>query len=84
MSKENSTIGMEALKQVPVQVSVELGRTQLKVTELSMLSKGSVVQLDQNAGELLNIFANGLLIAKGETVVINDCFGIRITEIINQ
>ena len=67
---------------IPVQLTVELGRTKILIKNLLQLSQGSVVGLNGLAGEPLDILVNGTLIAKGEVVVINDKFGIRLTDII--
>jgi flagellar motor switch protein FliN/FliY len=69
---------------VPVQITVELGRTKMLVKEVLQLGEGSVVELDKLAGEPVDILVNGRLIAKGEVVVIEENFGVRITEIVNN
>lgn len=67
---------------IPVKITVELGRTKMTIKELLRLSQGSVVSLDGLAGEPLDILVNDFLIAQGEVVVVSDKFGIRITDII--
>ena len=67
---------------IPVQLTVELGRTKILIKNLLQLSQGSVVGLNGLAGEPLDVLVNGTLIAKGEVVVTNDKFGIRLTDII--
>ena len=67
---------------VPVQLTAELGRTRISIKSLLQLSQGSVVELDGLAGEPMDVFINGYLIAQGEVVVVNDKFGIRLTDII--
>ena len=67
---------------IPVQLSVELGRTKITIKNLLQLAHGSVVELDAMAGEPMGVFVNGTLIAQGEVVVVNDKFGIRLTDII--
>ena len=67
---------------IPVQVTVELGRTRLPIRNLLQLAQGSVVELDGLAGEPMDVLVNGCLIAHGEVVVVNDKFGIRLTDII--
>jgi len=67
---------------VPVQLTAELGRARITIKNLLQLSQGSVVELDGLAGEPMDIFINGYLIAQGEVVVVNDKFGIRVTDII--
>ena len=67
---------------VPVQLTTELGRTRITIKSLLQLSQGSVVELDGLAGQPMDVFINGYLIAQGEVVVVNDKFGIRLTDII--
>ncbi len=73
---------IDLIMDVPVQLTVELGRTRLTIKNLLQLGQGSVVELDGLAGEPMDIFVNGYLIAQGEVVVVNDKFGIRLTDII--
>ena len=68
---------------IPLEMSVELGRTQMLVNDLLKLGQGSVIELSKLAGETLEILANQKLVARGEVVVINDQYGIRVTEIIS-
>ncbi len=68
---------------VPLDITVELGRTRMTIRQLLALGPGSVVELDKEAGEPLDIVVNGQLLARGEAVVVNDRFGIRITDIVN-
>lgn len=74
---------IELIGEVPIEISVELGRTSKKISEILEYGPGSIIELDKLVGEPLDILANGKYIAKGEVVVIDDNFGIRITEIIN-
>jgi flagellar motor switch protein FliN/FliY len=67
---------------IPVQLTVELGRTKIAIKKLLQLAQGSVVELDGLAGEPMDVLVNGCLIAQGEVVVVNDKFGIRLTDII--
>jgi len=67
---------------IPVQLAVELGRTRISIRNLLQLAHGSVVELDALAGEPMDVLVNGTLIAQGEVVVVNDKFGIRLTDII--
>ena len=67
---------------IPVTVSVELGRERLTVDELKQLSRGSVIELDAIAGEPLKVYVNGVVIATGEVVVVNEKFGIRLVDIV--
>jgi flagellar motor switch protein FliN/FliY len=74
---------LDLLKDVPLDISVELGQTRLSIEELLNLGPGSVIELDKVAGEPLDILVNQRLVARGEAVVVNDKFGIRITDIIS-
>jgi flagellar motor switch protein FliN/FliY len=67
---------------IPVQLTVELGRTKLPIRNLLQLAQGSVVELDGLAGEPMDVLVNGCLIAQGEVVVVNEKFGIRLTDVI--
>jgi flagellar motor switch protein FliN/FliY len=67
---------------IPVQLSVELGRTKLPIRQILQLNAGSVVELGTVAGELVDVLVNGHLIAQGEIVVVNDKFGIRLTDVV--
>ena len=67
---------------IPVQLTVELGRTKIAIKNLLQLAQGSVVELDGMAGEPMDVLVNGFLIAQGEVVVVNDKFGIRLTDIV--
>ncbi|MEF8729374.1 MAG: flagellar motor switch protein FliN [Accumulibacter sp.] len=73
---------LDMILDIPVQIAVELGRTRMTIRNLLLLAHGSVVELDALAGEPLNVFVNGTLIAQGEVVVVNDKFGIRLTDIV--
>ncbi|HTN53884.1 MAG TPA: flagellar motor switch protein FliN [Anaeromyxobacter sp.] len=80
-SKDSRRLDM--LLDVPLEVNVELGRTRLTIQDLLQLGPGSVIELDKVAGEALDILVNGRLVARGEAVVVNDKFGIRITDIVS-
>ena len=73
---------LDMILDIPVQIAVELGRTKITIKSLLQLAHGSVVELDAMAGEPMSVFVNGTLIAQGEVVVVNDKFGIRLTDII--
>ncbi|MDR1708293.1 MAG: flagellar motor switch protein FliN [Candidatus Accumulibacter sp.] len=73
---------LDMILDIPVQISVELGRAKITIKNLLQLAHGSVVELDAMAGEPMSVFVNGTLIAQGEVVVVNDKFGIRLTDII--
>jgi flagellar motor switch protein FliN/FliY len=74
---------MDFILDVPLEITVELGRTTMVINELLKLSQGSVIELSKAAGETLEILANQKLIARGETVVVNDKFGVRLTEVLS-
>lgn len=73
---------LEMILDIPVHLSVELGRTKITIKSLLQLAHGSVVELDALAGEPMDVLVNGTLVAQGEVVVVNDKFGIRLTDII--
>ncbi len=73
---------IDMILDIPVQLTVELGRTKIAIRNLKQLAQGSVVELDGMAGEPMDVLVNGCLIAQGEVVVVNDKFGIRLTDII--
>ncbi|SDV46590.1 flagellar motor switch protein FliN [Chitinasiproducens palmae] len=73
---------IEMILDIPVQLTVELGRTKIAIKNLLQLAQGSVVELDGLAGEPMDVLVNGCLIAQGEVVVVNDKFGIRLTDVI--
>jgi len=73
---------IDMILDIPVQMTVELGRTKIAIKNLLQLAQGSVVELDGLAGEPMDVLVNGCLIAQGEVVVVNDKFGIRLTDII--
>ena len=83
LGKEQSE-NLELIMEVPLQVTVEIGRTRRKVQDILEFSKGSLVVLDKLAGDQVDLFVNGKCIAKGDVVVIDDNFGVRITEIIQK
>lgn len=74
--------GFELILDIPVHLTVELGRTKISIRNLLQLAHGSVVELDGLAGEPMDVLVNGTLIAQGEVVVVNEKFGIRLTDII--
>jgi flagellar motor switch protein FliN/FliY len=75
---------MDLLLDVPLELSVELGRARMTIQDLLGLGPGSVIELDKVAGEALDILVNDRLVARGEAVVVNDKFGVRITDIVSQ
>ena len=74
---------IDFLLDIPLEITIELGRTKILINELLKLGQGSVIELEKIAGETMDIFANQKLIAKGEVVVINEKYGVRLTEIIS-
>ena len=74
---------LDLLMDVPLQVTVELGRKKMRIADLLSLSKGSVMELAKVAGEPLDVRVNDQLIARGEAVVINDKFGVRLTDVVS-
>ena len=83
-SVENSMdMSLDVILDVPVVLSLEVGRTRIPIRNLLQLNQGSVVELERGAGEPLDVFVNGTLVAHGEVVVINEKFGIRLTDVIS-
>jgi len=76
-------VNMDVILDVSVTLSMEVGRTRIPIRNLLQLNQGSVVELDRAAGEPLDVFVNGTLIAHGEVVVVNEKFGIRLTDVIS-
>lgn len=74
---------LDVILDVPVSLSMEIGRTQVSIRNLLQLNQGSVVELDRLAGEPMDVLVNGTLIAHGEVVVVNEKFGIRLTDVIS-
>lgn len=75
--------GMDMIMDIPVTLSMELGSTSIAIRNLLQLTQGSVVELDRYAGEPLDVLVNGTLIAHGEVVVVNDKYGIRLTDVVS-
>jgi flagellar motor switch protein FliN/FliY len=82
-SNTKSPVNMDFLLDIPLEISVELGRTKMLINELLKLGQGSVIELSKLAGETLEILANQKLVARGEVVVVNEKYGIRLTEIMS-
>jgi flagellar motor switch protein FliN/FliY len=76
--------GMERILNIPVTLSMEIGRTRLSIGHLLRMSPGAIVKLDRPVGEPLDILVNGCLVARGEVVVVNEKFGIRITDVVSR
>ncbi|MDA3904181.1 MAG: flagellar motor switch protein FliN [Desulfuromusa sp.] len=75
--------GIELLLDIPLEVSVEVGRSRILVRDLLQLQEGSLVELDKLAGEPLDLYVNSRLIARGEAVVVNEKFGLRLTDVVS-
>ena len=75
---------LDSILDIPVTISMEVGRSQISIRNLLQLNQGSVVELERIAGEPRDVMVNGTLIAHGEVVVVNDKFGIRLTDVISQ
>ncbi|HAZ94516.1 MAG TPA: flagellar motor switch protein FliN [Porticoccaceae bacterium] len=75
-------INSDVLQNIPVTISVEVGRTSLKIRDLMRLTQGSVVELDRLAGEPLDLLVNNTLVAQGEVVLVNERYGVRLTSVI--
>ncbi|MBU2897328.1 flagellar motor switch protein FliN [Vibrio hepatarius] len=75
---------LDSILDIPVTISMEVGRSKISIRNLLQLNQGSVVELERLAGESLDVLVNGTLIAHGEVVVVNDKFGIRLTDVISQ
>ena len=82
--KESVNWTLEALYEVPVQISVVLGRTSMQLSHLLKLAKGAVIELDRAVGEPVDVFVNNKLVAKGEVVVVENKIGVTLTEIIKK
>ena len=87
LSAEHATSGggdvnLEAILDIPVKVTVEIGRTQVPVRDLMQYNPGSVVELERLVGEPLDVLINGTMVARGEVVVVNDKFGVRLTDVV--
>ncbi len=74
---------LDVILDIPVTISMEIGRTQISIRNLLQLNQGSVVELDRLAGEPMDVLVNGTLVAHGEVVVVNEKFGIRLTDVIS-
>ena len=81
-SFESLTLDSDLLRNIPVTISVEVGRTSLPIKALMQLTQGSVVELDRLAGEALDLLVNHTLVAQGEIVLVNERYGIRLTQIV--
>ena len=82
-SAKEGEINLESVLDIPVTLSMEIGRTRLSIRNLLQLNQGSVVELDRLAGEPMDVMVNGTLIAHGEVVVVNEKFGVRLTDVMS-
>ena len=80
---QSGEANLDVILDIPVTLSMEIGRTQVSIQELLQLAKGSVVELDRMVGEPLDVLVNGTLVARGEVVVVNDKFGVRLNDVIS-
>ena len=80
----DSNISLEAVYDIPVQISVVLGKTTMQVSQLLKLGRGAVIELDRKVGEPIDIYVNNRLVARGEVVVVEDRIGVTMTEIIKS
>ena len=83
LSDESGKINPDVLQSIPVTISVEVGKTSLKIRDLLRLTQGSVVELERLAGEPLDLLVNNTVVAQGEVVLVNDRYGIRLTRVIS-
>ena len=81
-SFENLSLDSDLLRNIPVTITVQVGRTSLPIKSLMQLTQGSVVELDRLAGEALDLLVNNTLVAQGEIVLVNERYGIRLTQIV--
>ena len=80
---ETRDLNLDVILDVPVTLSLEVGRSRMPIRNLLQLNQGSVIELERGAGEPLDVYVNGTLIAHGEVVVINDRFGVRLTDVVS-
>lgn len=78
-----SDVTLDLIMDVSVSVALEVGRAQVTVRELLQMTQGSIIELDRLAGEPLDVFVNGVRVARGEVVVVNERFGVRLTEVVS-
>jgi flagellar motor switch protein FliN/FliY len=83
IAHEQEAINARVLENIPVTISVEVGRAVIKISDLMRLTQGSVVELDRIAGEPLDLLINNVVVAQGEVVLVNDRYGIRLTRVVS-
>jgi flagellar motor switch protein FliN/FliY len=81
-ASDKGQINTDVLQNIPVTLSIEVGRAQIKIRDLMRLTQGSVVELDRIAGEPLDLLVNNTVVAQGEVVLVNDRYGIRLTRVV--
>lgn len=81
--RSSAEVSLDLILDVDVTLALEVGRTRIKVRDLLQLSQGSILELDRMAGEPLDVLVNGVPVARGEVVVVNDNFGLRLTEVVS-
>lgn len=82
-TSSNSDVNLDLILDVPVTLTLEVGRTRIPIRNLLQLNQGSVVELERMAGEPLDVYVNGTLVAQGEVVVVNERFGVRLTDVVS-
>jgi flagellar motor switch protein FliN len=82
-AQDQEAINARVLENIPVTISVEVGRAVIKISDLMRLTQGSVVELDRVAGEALDLLINNVVVAQGEVVLVNDRYGIRLTRVVS-
>ncbi len=80
----NETNNLNVILSVPLQITVEIGRTSKKIKDILNFTTGTIVELDKQAGSQVDVYVNGQVIAKGNVVVVDDFYGVRITEVVNN
>ena len=83
VNPDSGDVKLDVILDIPVTVGMEIGRTQLSIRNLLQLNQGSIVELDRIAGEPMDVLVNGTLVAHGEVVVVNEKFGIRLTDVVS-
>lgn len=82
-STQQGDVNLDVILDIPVTIAMEIGRTRISIRNLLQLNQGSVIELDRLAGEPMDVMVNGTLVAHGEVVVVNEKFGIRLTDVIS-
>lgn len=82
-SMQQGDVNLDVILDIPITIAMEIGRTRLSIRNLLQLNQGSVIELDRLAGEPMDVLVNGTLVAHGEVVVVNEKFGIRLTDVIS-